>query len=205
MSELEIARRCLSCGAAVRGRASFCPQCGILMDGASIESETAAAQAETQEARQPDSLVEEAARVANTLNDKLPPLFQEPGVSDNHTAARPQQQQQQPFAPEEEAEAVGAHALQPSEREGSAGEAAAKAAITNAEPREEMRGRMRERAASVGASVGGNLRPRVEKLREASTVVFDEATDDPGLRFVIVAVLLFLLFLFILLFSYILG
>jgi hypothetical protein len=45
----------------------------------------------------------------------------------------------------------------------------------------------------------------VEKLREASTVVFDEASDDPGLRFVIIAALLFLLFLFILLFSYILG
>jgi hypothetical protein len=66
-------------------------------------------------------------------------------------------------------------------------------------------GRMRQRAASVSASVGGNLRPRVEKLREASTVVFDEASDDPGLRFVIIAALLFLLFLFILLFSYILG
>jgi hypothetical protein len=64
---------------------------------------------------------------------------------------------------------------------------------------------MRQRAASVGASVGENLRPRVEKLREASTVVFDEASDDPGLRFVIIAALLFLLFLFIFLFSYILG
>ena len=28
MSEPEIARRCVACGAAVRGRAKFCPQCG---------------------------------------------------------------------------------------------------------------------------------------------------------------------------------
>jgi len=45
----------------------------------------------------------------------------------------------------------------------------------------------------------------MDNLREASTIVFDEAADDPGLRFVIVAALLFVLFLFILLFSYILG
>ncbi|HEY9403135.1 MAG TPA: hypothetical protein VIQ24_10605, partial [Pyrinomonadaceae bacterium] len=70
----------------------------------------------------------------------------------------------------------------------------------------EQRGRIGRRAvAAVGASVGENLRPRVDKLREASTVVLDEAADDPGLRFVIVAALLFLLFLFIFLFSYILG
>jgi len=70
---------------------------------------------------------------------------------------------------------------------------------------QESRGGVRQRAASVGGVVGENLRPRVERLREASTVVFDEASDDPGLRFVIIAGVLFALFLFFLLLSYLLG
>jgi len=32
MTEPEIARRCLSCGASVRHRASFCPQCGQVLE-----------------------------------------------------------------------------------------------------------------------------------------------------------------------------
>ncbi len=166
------------------------------MDGASVETDAAAAPQAKTEARQTDSLVDEAARVANALNDKLPTLSQESRGSENHKAAR-----QQSPTHEEEAEAFGgAHALQSSEREESARVAEA-AAVTTAAPQGETRGRMRR----ASASVGGDLRPRVEKLREASTIVFDEASDDPGLRFVIVAVVLFLLFLFILLFSYILG
>ncbi|MDQ3687013.1 MAG: zinc ribbon domain-containing protein [Acidobacteriota bacterium] len=50
-----------------------------------------------------------------------------------------------------------------------------------------------------------NLRPRVEKLREASIVMLDEAPDDSGLRFVLIGValfLVFLLFLYITIFTY---
>ena len=43
--------------------------------------------------------------------------------------------------------------------------------------------------------VGENLRPRVEKLREASIVMLDEAPNDSGLRFILIGVALFLLFL----------
>ena len=45
----------------------------------------------------------------------------------------------------------------------------------------------------------------VERLREASFVVFDEAHDDPALRFVLVAAALFALFLIILLLSHVLA
>jgi hypothetical protein len=142
----------------------------------------------------PTNLVDEAARVAATLNDKLPTLSQETRIDGNHGSA-PEATRQPLEARDEDKEAFGAHAVP------SAPERDARADV-QADPRG---GRMRQRAATVSASVGGNLRPRVEKLREASTVVFDEASDDPGLRFVIIAALLFLLFLFILLFSYILG
>lgn len=59
----------------------------------------------------------------------------------------------------------------------------------------------RARAGSSGAA-GERVRPRVERLREASVVVFDEAAEDPGTRFVVVAVALFVVFLVIMLFSY---
>jgi hypothetical protein len=42
---------------------------------------------------------------------------------------------------------------------------------------------------------------RVEKFRQISSAVIDEATYDPSLRFVLIAVVLFVLFLFLLLLS----
>jgi hypothetical protein len=54
-------------------------------------------------------------------------------------------------------------------------------------------------------AVEGKIAPRVEKLRQASTVVLDEAADDPGLRFVLVAALLILLSLVLLLLNQTLG
>ena len=47
--------------------------------------------------------------------------------------------------------------------------------------------------------------PRVEKLRKASSGMLDEATYDPSLRFVLVAVALFALFLVLLVLSKWLG
>jgi hypothetical protein len=46
---------------------------------------------------------------------------------------------------------------------------------------------------------------RVEKLRKASSVVIDQAAYDPSLRFLLVAGVLFLLFLILLVMSKILG
>jgi hypothetical protein len=180
------------------------------MDGAADESR-ADAGATTQAVDEPrtparSALVEEAARVAATLNDKLPMLSDETHASGNHHKAAPERAHEPP-ARAADAVASGATAAHGFGGEDSVAESARESALTatTTPPQAETRGRVGRRAATVGASVGENLRPRVEKLREASTVVFDEATDDPGLRFVIIAIVLFLLFLFILLFSYILG
>jgi hypothetical protein len=54
----------------------------------------------------------------------------------------------------------------------------------------------------VGAArdaVGERLAPRVEKIRQASTVVWTEAQDDPNLRFILVAIFLFILAIVIIL------
>jgi cobalamin biosynthesis Mg chelatase CobN len=145
------------------------------------------------------TLVDEAVRVAATLNDKLPTLSQETRLSGNHGGA-PEATRETDAREAREASAAPHASSSPAQAastESTEDEATAATSVQT-----DTRGvRMRQRAASVGE----NLRPRVEKLREASTVVFDEASDDPGLRFVIIAALLFLVFLFILLFSYILG
>jgi hypothetical protein len=49
-----------------------------------------------------------------------------------------------------------------------------------------------------------NVRPRVEKLRQASSNVIEEASAiDPSLRFIIIAVFLFIIFVAMLLLSFI--
>ena len=63
--------------------------------------------------------------------------------------------------------------------------------------------RHRVKVAALDA-VEGKIAPRVEKLRQASTVVLDEAAEDPGLRFVLVAAVLVILSLVLLLLSQIL-
>ncbi|HEX8457336.1 MAG TPA: hypothetical protein VF656_08575 [Pyrinomonadaceae bacterium] len=167
-------------------------------EGGARAAESVAPGGETRTPAHRSALVEEATRVATTLNEKLPPLTDAPNASGNH---KPAPERAQPHAGED-AHADGAHAPQVFEDEAADEdkplESATAAAAT---AQHETRGRIRQRAASVG----DNLRPRVEKLREASTVVFDEATDDPGLRFVIVASVLFILFVLIFILSYILG
>ena len=49
------------------------------------------------------------------------------------------------------------------------------------------------------------VKPRVDKLRHASSVVLDEAAYDPSVRFVLVVGVLFVLFLVLLLLSKWLG
>lgn len=64
----------------------------------------------------------------------------------------------------------------------------------------------RVRAAARVREVKQNLKPRVEKMREDALVVLDETPDDAGLRFVVIAALLFVLFVvFLILSLYVVG
>ena len=52
--------------------------------------------------------------------------------------------------------------------------------------------------------IAENVRPRVEKLRQASTVVIEEASAiDPSVRFVLIALFLFVVFVLLLLLSFV--
>lgn len=113
----EISRRCRGCGASVRARARFCPQCGLEVGGASVIEKSG--------------------------------------------------------APEKERTAeAGAEAL---ERRRAA------------PPVRGLAGAAREKAEE-------QIGPRVEKIRQASNVVIDEAAEDPEVRFLLIAAVLFVFF-----------
>jgi len=53
--------------------------------------------------------------------------------------------------------------------------------------------------------VAENVRDRVEKIRHVSSVVIDQAAYDPSLRFLLVAAVMFVLFLILLILSKMIG
>ena len=60
-----------------------------------------------------------------------------------------------------------------------------------------------DRATHTG--VAETMRDRVEKIKHVSHVVIDQAAYDPSLRFLLVAALLFVLFLILVILSKVLG
>ncbi len=53
--------------------------------------------------------------------------------------------------------------------------------------------------------VAENVRERVEKIKHVSSVMIDQAAYDPSLRFLLVAAVLFVLFLILLIVSKVIG
>lgn len=228
MSEPEIARRCLSCGASVRGAARYCPQCGQPMaDGAGVAATPALSSPRT-------PLVEEAERVATSISGRL--VAREPdahtpddvareaanvNAADAHIAderaTRRNAGVEQPVAGDvaddqdaaSRASASTANDVRAStsvagESTSVADESATVADDSTVVADQSGAGRVRQRASAVGASVGESLRPRVERLRERSVVVLDDAADDPGVRFVVVAAALFIIALLLYVVSFVL-
>jgi len=62
-----------------------------------------------------------------------------------------------------------------------------------------------QRVTTKARDVEGDVKQRVQKFREISSVVIDEASYDPSLRFVLVAAALFVLFLVIVLLNKFIG
>jgi cobalamin biosynthesis Mg chelatase CobN len=212
MSEPEIARRCGACGAAVRGAARFCPQCGQSMADAHDD-----AGPQVRASAQP-ALVEEAERVASTLGGRLATRAGDEAedadargsaasaTNDADTAAQSpltQTQTEQSSTTQETSIATNTRSSIPSSTAHPSDDAAAQPQKIRT-PNEGATLGVRQRAAMAGAGVGDSLRPRVGRLRERSVVVLDEAADDPGLRFVLVAVALFVVAFLLFVFSFVL-
>lgn len=62
-----------------------------------------------------------------------------------------------------------------------------------------------EPAPPARSTVAENVRGRVEKIKQVSNIVIDQAAYDPSLRFLLVAAVLFLLFIVLVLLSKVLG
>lgn len=128
MFEPEISRRCRGCGASVRARARFCPQCGLDVG---------------------DKAVTESGGLLKT------------------------ETMREPVAPKE------------------------KAAEAVESPEQRRRAPVRALAGAAREKAEEQIGPRVEKIRQASNVVIDEAAEDPEVRFLLIAAVLFILFVVI--------
>jgi hypothetical protein len=171
MSEPKISRRCAACGASIRERAYFCPQCGKALEEEDVDPV--------------------AAPATTPLVD---PQFLQPDLNDTIVESK---------VPDE-----------------TVVEKVERAPVTSSDQtrrldRDGRNRRRHDRSRNPGSTPAAepdhsskSERPvlqRVEKLRKVSSVVIDEATYDPSLRFILVAAALFLFFLGIIILNKIIG
>ena len=178
----EISHRCPSCGASVRDRAAlFCPECGKPLS---------AKPKRTESSNSPDASMKpeageivEVSRAASgdeasmaTVSEPTAPDTAEPPEAATATPA---------VATKDDVSSQSAH------RRGD-------------KTRERLH-RASDIARGVGRGVIEEPAKRVEKIRQASTVVIEEASYDPSLRFVLVALGLFVVFIILLVLSKVMG
>ena len=168
MPDPEIDRRCATCGASVRPRAMFCPQCGQGIE--QVKESDRNSELHVEEKNPPD-----LSRTVEIHREALPDLSRTVEI---HREALPDLSETQPLI-----------AVRPPNPE---------LAQTQALP-------ALPTAPQPSRRLDGNVKGKVDKLRKASSVVIDQAAYDPSIRFLLVAAALLLVFLFLLLFSKILG
>jgi hypothetical protein len=187
MSLPEISRRCLACGAAVRAGSRFCPHCGNALEaearpGEGPEAEAVSAPAPPAAERPPQE------QAAPPDKDWAPPAREFAAFEQSKGLVHQQASPPAPAAaapPDDEAEREAPGAVAP---ELSAADEAGEAGRGG-----DLRGRV--------ARVREGTRARVGRMREEAIVVLEETPDDSGLRFVLAAAALFVLFLVLLFLS----
>ena len=174
MSDPEIDRRCSICGASVRPRAMFCPQCGQAIANQPKETETSQSDQHPAEDLSENNDTVGTAQATVTELPETQPLMAVRDLSETQPLiAVPDLSQTQPL--------TNAHSV-------------SEEMATNRLPN-------LQRAAAVARGFEENVLGRVEKIRKVSSVVIDQAAYDPSIRFLLVAAGLFLLFLFLLILS----
>ncbi len=197
--EPEIARRCTKCGAAVRGQAKFCPQCRAKMAESLAAGQTTADTAAEPAAPPPPAAEKPMAGAINStrtftgeehlaLSDELARQRARVKAADekNNATMLPNQQQKQDLqalAAQVRVELQAKKHKQGAQAERTQGEQERAQAQPQSEP----------------------VPARGARQREVTFMLLDEGQDDPTLRLVLIAIVLFVLFLLILLFSHILG
>jgi hypothetical protein len=176
MPEPEIARRCPICGASIREVALFCPQCGNALPPRRSDQSTVPIAPLADEVTQKDTAPLENSEIESRRQS----------FADTMAIQRPESAAE-PRPPDVLMSDTLVIERPQESREGAA-------------PR--VRGGVGaklERATTLARDVEGDVIQRVQKVREISSVVIDEAGYDPSLRFVLVAVIVFFLFLVIVL------
>jgi zinc-ribbon domain len=191
MSEPEISRRCLSCGASVRQRAAFCPQCGHELD-----------QQETGE------------------NDQQMHLTDRETMLDEGTVTEPDNDGSLPPEHQTITEPLIVRRRDSSPEQTQADEARTQPLIVNSTRVLEKRSRIpddsrdlptnqQKQTARQGAArravIEDQVLGRVERLRKASSVMIDQAAYDPSMRFLLVAAVLFVIFVVLMVLSKVIG
>lgn len=178
MGDPEIARRCRSCGASIRVRGLFCPQCG------KPTSEPASAAS----SREPAIDTEEVYLAPETVSVDLPSLPTS-DFSNDHPFRTAETVPLQPLR--NDVENSTAWQQEP---------ATTRFPVTANYPGSEVR-QDKVRPRSGREALGGDLKKGLGKVKEISTGMLEEASYDPSARFVLVAAVLFIMFLVILLLS----
>jgi len=180
----EISHRCASCGASIREPAMFCPECG-----------------------KPLAPAAPTASIANASPDAEHPAVAEiPGATVASSAKLVESSEGPPAGRPSVKSAVGPEGVK-ANRVSSRNQSTDPGARP---PRTRERTRERlHRASSVASSVargaiGDNVK-RVEKIHDFSTAMLEEAHYDPSLRFVLVALGLFIVFVILLILSKVMG
>ena len=197
MFEPEIDRRCMSCGATVRKQAAFCPQCGQMLDQRNLEPEESdQTEAEVIEAQQPTQL---------TTDDGDDDNQQQ--VSDSLAIEGASASTESPIVRRPEGSGDGSEPSVTVEEAPSAYETQplfvnstlANATVAGLADSNSKR--------SADASTRGEPRvlTRVNRIRKVSSVMIDQAAYDPSLRFLLVAGVLFVVFVILMILSKVLG
>lgn len=179
----EISHRCPSCGASVRDRdALFCPECGKTLSDKAAEPKASEAVEPRTSSPQPEE--EEAPDLAS---DVAPEVTPDAEVDEPSSSAQPAIAK------------TSAATVTPKDDE----------SVTAVHRRGEKTRERLHRASDIARGVGRGVieepAKRVEKIRQASTVVIEEASYDPSLRFVLVALGLFVVFVVLLVLSKVMG
>jgi hypothetical protein len=178
MGDPEIARRCRSCGASIRVRGLFCPQCGKPTSEPASDASS----------HEPAIDTEEVYLAPETVSVDLPSLPTS-DFSNDHPFRTAETVPLQPLRNDVE---DSVQRFQES--------ATTRFPVnTHYSPAKAREGEVRPR--SDRETLGGDVKKRLGKMREISTVMLEEASYDPSARFVLVAAVLFVLFLVILLLS----
>jgi predicted RNA-binding Zn-ribbon protein involved in translation (DUF1610 family) len=183
MSQPEISHRCESCGASIREQAIFCPECGRSPAGAN------AASSRSSDEKAPATVAAESAEVESSAAAALE--TDKAAASDDQSPVKPD-----PVPTHAKSEGPAAPSQTAQQTAGKPG--------TYGKARDSLHRAGSAATRSARHALDDNVK-RVEKIRHVSSAMIEEASYDPSLRFVLVALGLFVVFLVLLLLSKVMG